>query len=70
MGISIFACANATVTFGNANQTTKNDLLAQYLVSKDLDPILLRKHPPLCQKKTLLSRIQQYHYKTRLLTQN
>jgi len=35
------------MTFGNANQTTKNDLPAQYLVSKDLDPILLRKHPPL-----------------------
>ena len=51
MGISIFARANATVTFGNANQTTKNDLPAQYLVSKDLDPILLREHPPLCQKE-------------------
>jgi len=39
------------VTFGNANQTTKNDLPKQYLVSKVLDPILLREHPPLCQKE-------------------
>jgi len=42
------------VTFGNANQTTKNDLLAQYLVSKDLDPILLREHRPLCQKELII----------------
>jgi len=39
------------MTFGNANQTTKNDLPAQYLVSKDLDPILLREHPPLYQRE-------------------
>ena len=36
------AHANATVTFSNANHTTKNGLPAQYLVSKDLDPKLLQ----------------------------
>jgi hypothetical protein len=40
----------ATVAFYNANQITKNNLHTQYLVSKDLDPILLRKHLPPCQR--------------------
>ena len=43
------------MTFGNGNQTTKNDLPAQYLVSKDLDPILLREHPSLCQKNFIIT---------------